>query len=229
MTEAAPTLALDPDSPLALLQKRSLSSAAQEEIEKLILGGQLAVGMRIGEAEMALRLGVSRGPIREAFRALEEIGLVRFEKNRGVFVRELDLAEAEQNYVVRGALEALAGRLLAARITDAEVAELRGIVKQMEKAAARSDKARYAALNLTLHRRIFEMAGNAKLIDVYARITKELMLFRRRSLALEETLGEHAAIVERIAARDGDGAAAALLAHVEHSRQRIVATYSGQG
>ena len=59
---------------------------------------------------------------------------MRFEKNRGVFVRELDIAEAEQNYVVRGALEALAGRILAARITDDEVAELRGLIVQMEDA-----------------------------------------------------------------------------------------------
>jgi DNA-binding GntR family transcriptional regulator len=218
--------ALSPDSTLAVLQKRSLASAAQEEIEKLILAGTLAAGRRIGEAEMALRLGVSRGPIREAFRALEELGLVRFEKNRGVFVRELDLSEAEQNYVVRGALEALAGRLLAARITDSEIAELRGIVRQMEAAVARRSTARYAALNLGLHRRIFEMAGNAKLIDVYGRIAKELTLFRRHSLAPEVTLHQHTAIVERIAARDGDGAAAALLAHVESSHQRILATYS---
>src|SRR5262249_25438947 len=132
-------IALDPDSTLALLQKRSLASAAQEEIEKLILSGTLAAGQRIGEAEMAVRLGGSRGPIREAFRGLEEIGLVRFEKNRGVFVREIDLVEAEQNYVVRGALEALAGRILAVRITDPEVDELRALIKQMEKAVARRD------------------------------------------------------------------------------------------
>jgi DNA-binding GntR family transcriptional regulator len=221
-----PSIALSPDSPLALLQKRSLASAAQEEIEKLILSGALAAGARIGEAEMALRLGVSRGPIREAFRGLEEIGLVRFEKNRGVFVRELDIAEAEQNYVVRGALEALAGRLLAARITDGEVAELRSLVRQMQEAVAGNDWTRYAALNLGLHRRILEMAGNRKLIDVYGRIIKELTLFRRRSLSPEVTVHEHAAIVDRIAARDGEGAAAALLAHVENSRRRIVETYS---
>jgi DNA-binding GntR family transcriptional regulator len=175
---------------------------------------------------MALRLGVSRGPIREAFRGLEEVGLVRFEKNRGVFIRELDITEAEQNYVVRGALEALAGRLLAARVTDDEVAELRGFVGQMEEAVTRHDTARYAALNLGLHRRIFEMAGNRKLIDVYGRIIKELTLFRRRSLALDSSLQEHILIVDKIAARDCEGAAAALLAHVESSRHRIVAAYS---
>jgi DNA-binding GntR family transcriptional regulator len=218
--------ALSPDSPLAVIQRRSLASAAQEEIEKLILSGELVAGTRIGEAEMALRLGVSRGPIREAFRGLEEIGLVRFEKNRGVFVRELDIAEAEQNYVVRGALEALAGRLLAERITDDEIAELRNLIAEMEDAVGRGDATRYGALNLALHRRIFEMAGNAKLIEVYRRMIKELTLFRRHSRAPDVTLNQHRLIVERIAARDPDGAAAALLTHVESSRLRITSAYS---
>src|SRR5690349_4560997 len=125
------------ETALALLRDRSLASAAQEEIEKLILSGDLPAGAKIGEAEMALRLGISRGPVREAFRGLEEVGLVRFEKNRGVFVREIDLAEADQNYVVRGALEALAARLLASRVTDDEIAELRGIVDAMSTAVMR--------------------------------------------------------------------------------------------
>jgi DNA-binding GntR family transcriptional regulator len=219
--------ALSSDSPLALLQKRSFASAAQEEIEKLILSGESAASARIGEAEMAVRLGVSRGPVREAFRGLEEeVGLVRFEKNRGIFVRELDITEAEQNHVVRGALEAVAARLLAARITDGEIAELRGLVGRLEDAVARCDAARYVELSLGLHRRIFEMAGDRKLVDVCGRTTKELTLFRRSSVALEATLREHTLIVDKIAARDCDGAAAALLAHVENARQRIVAAYS---
>jgi DNA-binding GntR family transcriptional regulator len=212
-------------TPLAVIRKTSLASAAQEEIEKLILSGELPAGSRIGEAEMALRLGVSRGPIREAFRSLEEVGLVRFEKNRGVFVREIDIAEADENYTVRGALEALAGRLLAAKISDAEAGELRGIVKAMEAALSRDDAAGYAALNHDLHGRIFEMAGNAKLAEIYQRVTKELMLFRRRSLAPHPTLDEHRDIVEKIAAHDVEGAAQAMLHHVEGGRRRTLAAY----
>lgn len=203
-----------------------MASAAQEEIEKLILSGELAAGAKIGEAEMALRLGVSRGPIREAFRGLEEVGLVRFEKNRGVFVREVDLARADQNYVVRGALEALAARVLAQKISDDEARELRDVIKRMEKAVAQDKAAEYAALNLALHRRIFEMAGNAKLMEIYSRITKELMLFRRRSLAPHPTLDEHRNIVEKIAAHDPVGASEEMLTHVENARQRILATYA---
>jgi DNA-binding GntR family transcriptional regulator len=214
------------ESALSLLRNRSMASVAQEEIEKLILSGELPAGTRIGEAEMALRFGVSRGPIREAFRALEEVGLVHFVKNRGVFVREIDLAQADQNYVVRGALEALAAGLLAAKAGDDEIAELRDIVRQMEKAVAADEAAVYAELNHRLHRRISEMTGNAKLIEFYDRITKELMLFRRRSLAPHPTLDEHRAIVEKIAARDAAGAGEAIRNHVDNARKRILATYT---
>jgi DNA-binding GntR family transcriptional regulator len=211
---------------LDLLRSRSIASAVQEEIEKLILSGELPAGNKIGEAEMALRLGVSRGPIREAFRGLEEIGLVRFEKNRGVFVREVDLAQANETYMVRGALEALAAQILAGKISDGEIRELRAMVDRMERAVAQNAAADYAVLNLALHRRIFEMAGNARLLEIYSQITKELMLFRRRSLAPHPTLDEHRDIVEKIAVHDPAGASRAMLNHVESARQRILAAYS---
>jgi DNA-binding GntR family transcriptional regulator len=221
-----PTKPMPIETALSLLRDRSLASAAQEEIEKLILSGELPAGAKIGEAEMALRLGISRGPVREAFRGLEEVGLVRFEKNRGVFVREIDIAEADQNYVVRGALEALAARILAEKVTDEEIRELRGIIDAMAMAVVREDHAQYAALNHDLHRRIFEMAGNTKLSEMYGRITKELMLFRRRSLAPGPTLDEHREIVERIAAHDPEGASRAMLNHVEVARHRTLAAYA---
>jgi DNA-binding GntR family transcriptional regulator len=175
---------------------------------------------------MALRLGVSRRPIREAFRGLEEIGLVRFVKNRGVLVRELDLAQANETYMVRGALEALAAKILAGKISDSETRELRAVINRMERAVTQNAAADYAVLNLALHRRIFEKAGNAKLLEIYSRITKELMLFRRRSLAPHPTLDEHRDIVEKIAAHDPAGASQAMLNHVESARQRILAAYS---
>ena len=217
---------VSPESALSLLRNRSMASVAQEQIEKLILSGDLPAGTRIGEAEMALRFGVSRGPIREALRALEEVGLVHFVKNRGVFVREIDLIQADQNYVVRGALEALAAGILAAKISADETAELRDIIRHMAKAVAADATTDYAELNLRLHRRIFEMAGNTKLIEFYGRITKELMLFRRRSLAPHPTLDEHRDIVEKIAAHDPAGAGEAIRLHVENARQRILATYT---
>ena len=87
-----------PHPTIALLRSASLSSAAQHEIERMILEGELGPGSKLTEAWLSERLGVSRGPIREAFRMLEEAGLVRQEKNRGVFVRDIPLEEALEIY-----------------------------------------------------------------------------------------------------------------------------------
>jgi len=88
---AAPTV-------LQLVQSNSLPALVQVEIEQLILRGDLAIGQRVNESELATRFGTSRGPIREALRALEESRLVRSEKNRGVFEREISVAEADEIY-----------------------------------------------------------------------------------------------------------------------------------
>ena len=74
---------------IALLQSRSLSMVVQQEIERGILSGEYPPGSKLIEAALAEKMGVSRGPIREAFRMLDEAGLVRTEKNRGVFVRDI--------------------------------------------------------------------------------------------------------------------------------------------
>ena len=100
---------------IALVQSSSLPMLVQKELERMILAGDLAAGAKFNEAAIADRLGVSRGPVREAFRALEESGLVRLEKNRGVFVRQITIEEADEIYEVRAALDEWVGRRLAER------------------------------------------------------------------------------------------------------------------
>ncbi|MBM3355961.1 MAG: GntR family transcriptional regulator, partial [Betaproteobacteria bacterium] len=101
---------------IELLQQTSLAALVQREIERRILEGALAPGAKLNEADLAGELRVSRGPVREAFRGLEQSGLVRTEKNRGVFVRQVSLDEANEIYEVRAALEGMVGRLAAKRI-----------------------------------------------------------------------------------------------------------------
>ncbi|MDO8277497.1 MAG: GntR family transcriptional regulator, partial [Burkholderiaceae bacterium] len=91
---------------LHVLQSTSVPKAVQKEIEKMILSGAFEAGQKLGEVDLAGRLGVSRGPVREAFRGLEEAGLIRVSKNRGVFVREISPVEAAELYEVRAGLDA---------------------------------------------------------------------------------------------------------------------------
>ena len=222
---ATPPRAVAADHPIALLKAHSLPGLVQREIERMILAGDLAAGAQLREAEVAAMLGVSRGPVREAFRALEESGLVRLEKNRGVFVRQIDVDEADDIFEVRAVLDEFAGRRAAQSASPSEAAQLRDLVLRMEKAVGRGDVDAYHDANLAFHDRIVELAGNPKLITLYRRLVNELHLHRRTALQqagiLPLSMREHRAIVEHIAARQAAAAGRALYEHAMSSRARV--------
>src|SRR5271155_4761417 len=139
MTRATPTVLRSVPTVLQLVQSNSLPALVQVEIEQLILRGELATGQRINESELAARFGTSRGPIREALRALEECRLVRSEKNRGVFVREVSVAEADEIYDVREALDQLIGQRVAERVTPDRLRDLEAVLAEMDEATAADD------------------------------------------------------------------------------------------
>jgi phosphonate utilization transcriptional regulator len=208
------------------LQSSSLTSLVQAELERMILSGALAPGEKLTEVALAARLGVSRGPLREAFRMLEEAGLVRTEKNRGVFVRAIPIEEAVEIFDLRAAMDELVGRRLAERIAPAELRELRGVVDAMEQAVKAKDADHYHLLNLRFHDRLVELAGNRKLTAIYRKLIKELSLFRRMNLdergLMPISAGEHRQIVKAIASGDPEAAGKALFDHVMESKERTI-------
>ena len=172
-----------------------------------------------------MRFGTSRGPIREALRALEEARLVRSEKNRGVFVREISVAEADEIYDIREALDELIGQRVAERATPEQLRELAAVVEDMDGATGLEDVNTYHALNLKFHDLLVDFAGNARLTESYRLLTKGLLLFRLRGLqdgggfAVSNT--EHRAVVAAIVARDGARAGRLLRQHAAESRARM--------
>ena len=152
-----------PDT-IAVLQSNSLPTLVQRELERMILAGDLAAGAKLNEVTIADLLGVSRGPVREAFRALEESGLVRLEKNRGVFVRQIAVEEADEIYELRAVLDEFAGRRVAQTIAPADLKSLRALVERMDRAALRNDVDAYHAANLEFHDTLVALAGNSKLL-----------------------------------------------------------------
>jgi len=211
---------------IALLQSSSLTNVVQQEIERAILQGEYEPGSKLIEAALAEKMGVSRGPVREAFRMLEEAGLVCNEKNRGVFVRAIPIAEAVEIFDLRAAMDELVGRKLAADITPAQQKELKRLVDAMEKAVKAEDAREYHLLNLRFHDRLVEMAGNSKLTAIYRKLIKELSLFRRLNLAdgwlMPISASEHRAIIKAIASGDAEAAGRAMFDHVMDSKERTI-------
>jgi phosphonate utilization transcriptional regulator len=212
-----------PGSQISFLIKRTLPQLVQMELERLILTGELHAGERLNEVAIAERLNVSRGPVREALRTLEEAGLVRFEKNRGATVRVVSPEEAVDIYEIRATLEELACRRLAGRITEGQLAQLRPLVDQMQPAAEAGDAAAFNPLNMRFHELLVEFSGNGELVVIYRRLVSNLSLFRRRTLALEGSLlesnAEHRRIVELLGTHDA-AAGALMREHIDSSSRR---------
>lgn len=222
-----------PPDDLALVRTVSLTSALEKEIERLIVEGELAPGERLNEIHLAARFGTSRGPLREAARSLEAKGLVTAVRNRGVFVRQLSVAEAFEIYDVRAALLGLAGQLLAQRMNDAILAALSEQLEAMEMAARAGDFEAYYPLNLGFHAFIMEHAGNRTLVNEYNRFVKKLHLFRQRSLVqgggLAVSNREHREMVDALASGDVERAGAAHRRHIERAKLRLIEAMRNDG
>jgi phosphonate utilization transcriptional regulator len=213
-------------STITLLQTSSLTTLVQQELERAILAGEYAPGAKLNEPTLAAKMGVSRGPVREAFRMLEEAGLVRTEKNRGVFVRDIPIDEAVEIFDLRATMEELVGRRLAQIVTPEQLREIQELVDTMEEAVNTRDTRRYHLINLRFHDRLVEMAGNSKLAGIYRKLIKELSLFRRLNLAdggfMPISASEHRKILKAIASRDSEAAGRAMFDHVMESKERTI-------
>jgi DNA-binding GntR family transcriptional regulator len=211
---------------LEVLKSSSLTSILQVEIEKWILSGSLKGGDRLNEHQLAVRFNVSRGPIREACRALAEKGLLELIPNRGVSIRRVSRRQAEELYDVRAALFALAVRLLAAKITDAQIAGLDEVLLAMDEAADRRALEDYYPLNLKFHGMLLDFAANDRLLEDYNGLVKELHLFRARGLlhggGLAVSNVEHREIFEALRARDALAASEAAFRHVQNGKRRMI-------
>ena len=216
----------DASSAIEMLREHSLATLAQQELERRIVSGEIAAGTKLNEVDVAAALGVSRGPVREAFSALSQAGLVRVEKNRGVFVRQVSLEEASEFYEVRAALEGLIGRLAARRIAIDEIEQLRAVVRRMHATHKTRRADEYFALNVEFHDLLARAARNNALHAHYRGVVNQLDLYRRATISRSQdniplSTQEHEAIVDAIAARDEQRAETLLTEHVLVSHARL--------
>lgn len=219
------TSTLDTELALRIRRTESLTSLVRRELERMIERGELKAGERLNENALALKLGVSRGPVREACRGLEQSGLVHVVVNRGVFVREISNREAAELYDIRANLYGLAGRLLAGRIEADQVTALRDLIGEMEAAADAGELNLFYPLNLRFHEAIVRYSDNGRLLALCASVHREMHLFRRRTLDMPGRMkisnAEHRAILAALEARDAGLAARVLEEHVLTSRELL--------
>ena len=211
---------------------QSLTAVVLQELERQILSGNLGPGEPVNEKAFAERNSVSRGPIREACRKLEQAGLVTIIPNRGVFVRKLQAKDAIEICDIRAVLSGYAGRILAETVTRSQMADLTEMVERMEKDAKLRNVEGFYAINSAFHQAIFDFADNQRLREMYAAINKELYLFRWRAMLvspdLEKSNREHQEILKALAERDAARTAMMMERHAISVKNRIVASGLGE-
>lgn len=189
---------------------RSLRDETVDELRRLILSGDVAPGERLSELSISERLGVSRLPVREAFRRLEAEGLLQSLPRRGVRVAELDGAELSIVREVRIALELIAVRQTIEKQDPDVLAALRASLETGRAAAAAGDHDTLVRLNEEFHELLSTGAGSRFLADTLRSVRNQAHhLVGGKSGAVEPSWDEHAAIIQ--ATVDGDGELACML------------------
>jgi DNA-binding GntR family transcriptional regulator len=180
--------------------------------------GTYKPGDRLVESELAERFGVSRTPIREALQRLETQSLLSRD-GRSLVVASLDHNQMAELYVVRSELEALAARLAAQHASEEEVRLLREMVE--EDKARINDPSALARTNRRFHRQVHLASHNRYLVQQLDLVYRSMALMATTSLAAkgrsEVAMAEHEAIVDAIAARDGESAYTGLKGHISRA------------
>lgn len=207
--------------------EQGLSPAIAEELKRLIYGGEIQPGERLNEAALAQRMGISRGPIREAIRMLAGLGLVTAVPNRGVFVREISVREMLEIYELRALLFGYAAERASEHLDEAHRAQFLALLAQMDAACETGNGTGYYELNLQFHTLILQLSGNQRAQQAYDEHVKELHLFRRSFFNspgnMRRSNAEHRAIYEAIAKGDAKRARTLAERHVLSGRDRLLA------
>jgi DNA-binding GntR family transcriptional regulator len=200
------------------IRREALHAAASSRLRDLIVEGVFAPGTRLNERLLCERLGISRTPLREAYKVLSTEGLVELLPNRGAVVARMSIEDIESTFEVMSALEALSGELACQRIDDAEVHQIRALHYEMLACHARRDLPGYYRLNHAIHDAINAAARNSVLTHTYQQLNARLQALRFRSNFEHDkwdiAVREHNEMIEALSARDGPQLRDLLRQHV---------------
>jgi len=189
-----------------LISRRPLHEEAADRLRDLIIQGRLTAGARLNERLLTAQLGLSRTPLREAFKVLATEGLVELLPNRGAIVSQMDPARLSETLAVMGALEALAGELACLTATEAQLNEIRALHFEMLAYHARGDLAGYFKFNQAIHLKIVKYSGNAVLYNAYRQLNANVRRARYMANLSKErwdaAVREHDEILAALGARD---------------------------
>ena len=195
-----------------------LSDRVKQYIVEAVLSGELKPGDRIVENAMARLLGVSQAPVREAIRDLVLLGFLETEPYKGTSVRSFTPEELWETYMVRAALESLATRLAATRLTEDDAATQQRILDSMMEAARNQDRNRVVQLDNAFHEAILKFSRNQTLYQLWKSLEYgiwSIVTYRKSDLDPEYLAARHEELLEALKSGDPERATRVMQNHIE--------------
>lgn len=203
----------------------SLHNELVTRVRDMILDGHLKPGEKVPEAELCQSLGVSRTPMREALKVLAAEGLLTLLPNRGAIVSKITPDEINELFPIMGALEALAGELACAHITDDALAAIWRNHNRMVAHYERGEWMPYIKLNRAIHEAIFAAAGNASLTALYQQLLVRShavrFVVKKSAARWREAIEDHEKIMAALDKRDGRKLARIMVVHLQHKAETM--------
>lgn len=208
--------------------RRGLHEMVLGQLLEAIRTGQVKQGERLLESEIAERLELGRGSVREAIRRLEQEGLVVSQPHRGTFITRLTPRDAVEIFALRRLLEAFAVRLAVDRVGEQDLEELASIARDMVTVSERRDRPERVHLDLRFHEQLCVLSGNAHLLRIWSGLALKLWLiyFDQRSHSGPDIVGRaasHFDLIELLRRRDAEGAVAWIECHIDVRAERAEA------
>ena len=214
------------------ISRRPLHEEVLDRLRDLIVQGGLLPGARLNERVLCEQLGISRTPLREAFKLLATEGLVELLPNRGAIVTPLDPGRLKQTFAVMGVLEALAGELACANATPQQLDDIRALHYEMLAAHARGDLAAYFRQNQAIHLRIADASGNPVLGQTYRQLNANVRRARYMANLSRErwdaAVREHEEILSALIARDAPRLKRLLAEHLTSKLVSVLGALSAR-
>ncbi len=209
-----------------MIEHKTISLADQvfEHLETDILSGKYSKGETLTESKLSVELGVSRTPIREALRRLEQEHLIE-EAPKGIVVVGISEKDLDDIFTVRLKLEGEAAAMAAQNYTDEQLAVVREALEFQEFYLDKNDPDRIKTMDSRFHETIYKMSGSTVLYDVLEPLHKKILKYRRASVSnvsrAEASVAEHRAIYEALVVRDSELASKLVIEHLNNAYQHI--------
>ena len=210
-----------------MIEHKTISLADQvfEHLENDILSGKYSRGESLTQSKLSAELGVSRTPIREALRRLEQEHLIE-ESPKGMVVVGISEKDLEDIFMIRSALEGKAAALAAKNHTDEQLATIREALEFQEFYLEKHDPDRIKSMDSLFHETIFKMSGSSTFYDVLVPLHKKILKYRRASVSntsrAAASVAEHRASYEAIAKRDSNLAEELIIEHLNNAYNHMV-------